>query len=130
MTGLAPIFFWLTNMKPNLCLLLTSLNLYSWFFLFYVNAFLSVSVIILKLGNNGGCHRNQSVIYGPDLRCPRRWWKCKQMTENDNFYEDQCHHPLIIQLSYPYLCTDIPCIFCMFLSQTGQCSICINNEFY
>ena len=45
------------------------------------------------------CHGNWSVVYGLELRSPRRWQKCKQTAENNTFYPNRCHHPLITQLN-------------------------------
>ena len=49
---------------------------------------------------NGWCHGNRSAVYGPELRCPCRWRKCKQTAQNDTFYRFRWHHPLITQLNY------------------------------
>ena len=48
-------------------------------------------------------HRHRSVVYGPVLRRPRRWRKCKQTAENDTFYRFRWHHPLITQLSLVHI---------------------------
>ena len=48
---------------------------------------------------NRWCHGNRSVVYGPELSCPFRWWKHKQTAKNDTFYPNGSHHPLITQLN-------------------------------
>ena len=39
----------------------------------------------------------------PELRRPHRWRKCKQTAKNNTFYPNQCHQPLITQLTLNYL---------------------------
>ena len=67
--------------------------------------------ILLSWVIKGWRNRFGSVAYGrlfQELRCPRRWWKCKQTAKNNTFYRFRWHHPLITQLTFyimPTLCS-------------------------
>ena len=48
----------------------------------------------------GWWHQFGSVVYGPELRRPHRWQKCKQTAKNGTYYRFPWHHPLITQLTF------------------------------
>jgi hypothetical protein len=57
------------------------------------------SILKLSWVIKGWWHWFGSVVYGPELRRPCRWQKCKQTAENNTYYRFPWHHRLISQLN-------------------------------